>query len=229
VFYGRLLGLQRDGYRTLGGTTLSGSVERGLGSLRPWASSLLSSLSAIGPAMLAEEATRMVEAGAPAVDQMLVDWWRAPSDDQFLPKVVLQPYAQRLAERAIQPSGRETPRGEHFCPRCGGSPQLSILQGHVDGGRVLQCATCFTTWPFPRVRCAYCGDQNEHRLSYFHSPAFDHLRLDTCSVCRHYLKTVDLRRLGTAVPLVDEVAGAPLDTWARDNGYEKIELNLVGL
>ena len=34
---------------------------------------------------------------------------------------------------------------------------------------------------------------------------------------------------GVAVPLVDEVAGAPLDVWASDHGYVKIELNLVGL
>jgi len=32
-----------------------------------------------------------------------------------------------------------------------------------------------------------------------------------------------------ALVIRDRVAGAPLDTWARDNGYEKIELNLVGL
>jgi formate dehydrogenase maturation protein FdhE len=43
------------------------------------------------------------------------------------------------------------------------------------------------------------------------------------------LKTIDLGRLGLAVPLVDEVAGATLDVWARSHGYEKIELNLVGL
>ena len=45
----------------------------------------------------------------------------------------------------------------------------------------------------------------------------------------HYLKTVDLTRQGNAVPLVDEVAGAPLDLWAREHGYHKIELNLIGL
>jgi hypothetical protein len=31
------------------------------------------------------------------------------------------------------------------------------------------------------------------------------------------------------VPLVDEVAAAPLDLWASERGYVKIELNLVGL
>jgi len=50
-----------------------------------------------------------------------------------------------------------------------------------------------------------------------------------CDTCGHYLKGVDLTRLGVAVPIVDEVAGAPLDAWAREHGYEKIELNLVGL
>ena len=31
------------------------------------------------------------------------------------------------------------------------------------------------------------------------------------------------------MPLVDEVAGAPLDAWATEHGFVKIELNLVGL
>jgi hypothetical protein len=29
--------------------------------------------------------------------------------------------------------------------------------------------------------------------------------------------------------LVDEIAAAPLDAWAREHDYHKIELNLVGL
>jgi formate dehydrogenase maturation protein FdhE len=29
--------------------------------------------------------------------------------------------------------------------------------------------------------------------------------------------------------VVDEVAAAALDVWAREHGYAKIELNLVGL
>jgi formate dehydrogenase maturation protein FdhE len=31
------------------------------------------------------------------------------------------------------------------------------------------------------------------------------------------------------MPLVDEVAAAPLDLWAREHDYIKIEMNLVGL
>ena len=87
--------------------------------------------------------------------------------------------------------------------------------------------------PGPRVENEVeghsCGEEDERRLGYFHTAAFDHLRLDTCDTCRRYLKTVDLTRLGLAVPLVDEAAGASLDLWAREREYEKIELNLLGL
>ncbi|HKQ53166.1 MAG TPA: formate dehydrogenase accessory protein FdhE, partial [Pyrinomonadaceae bacterium] len=86
-----------------------------------------------------------------------------------------------------------------------------------------------TSWLFRRVLCANCGEEGPAKLGYFHSPEFDHVRVEACDTCKHYIKGVDLTRLGLAVPLVDEVAAAPLDLWAREHGYTKIELNLVGL
>jgi formate dehydrogenase maturation protein FdhE len=59
--------------------------------------------------------------------------------------------------------------------------------------------------------------------------AHDHIHVDTCDSCQRYLKSVDLSVLDSAVPVVDEVAAAGLDAWARDHGYAKIELNLVEL
>ena len=111
---------------------------------------------------------------------------------------------------------------------------MSILEAaaatSVDGStRQLLCATCLTTWPFRRVVCPSCGEEDERKLAYYHSPVMAHVRVDACDSCRRYLKTIDLGRLGLAVPLVDEVAGASLDVWAREHGYEKIELNLLGL
>jgi formate dehydrogenase maturation protein FdhE len=66
-------------------------------------------------------------------------------------------------------------------------------------------------------------------LGYFKPAAYAHLRIEACDSCRHYVKSVDLTRLRFADPLVDEVASAPLDAWARDHGYSKTELNLIGL
>jgi hypothetical protein len=231
--YGRLLGLQRDCYETLrrGSDRLTGSLDRDLLAVRASAMPILTAVATIGPPRLAEEAHRMLDGGGPAVDATLLSGWHG-NDRQFFPKLILQPYAQHLAASGIRAATRDLPAARHACPFCGDLPQLSILQsagGDEGSGRLLLCATCFTTWPFRRVLCAQCGEEEERRLSYFHSPAFDHLRVDACDTCGRYLKTVDLTRLGIAVPVVDEVAGAPLDLWALERGYQKIELNLVGL
>ena len=50
-----------------------------------------------------------------------------------------------------------------------------------------------------------------------------------CDTCKHYLKAVDLTVTGLAVPLVDEVAAAPLDIWAVQQGYAKTVPNLMGM
>jgi transposase len=34
---------------------------------------------------------------------------------------------------------------------------------------------------------------------------------------------------GLAVPVVDELAALPLDLWARENGYQKLQMNAVGM
>ena len=231
--YGQLLAFQRDCYETLRQCAhFTGSLESDLGAVRPCVAPMLSALRAIGPPRLAEEADRILAGGATAIDAMLLNGWRSPARQRFFPKIALQPYAQYLAAIDLRPSDRDMRRGKYSCAFCGGAPQLSFLesQGAADGGsRQLMCATCFTAWPLARVRCAHCGEEDERRLCYYHSPAFDHLRVDACDTCKHYLKTVDLTRMGIAVPVVDEVAGATLDLWAVDHGYQKIELNLMGL
>ncbi len=97
------------------------------------------------------------------------------------------------------------------------------------GGRSLLCCLCLSAWPFRRVVCANCGEERPAQLAYFSAPEYDHVRIEACDNCGHYSKGIDLTRLGLAVPLVDEVAAAPLDLWARAQGYTKIELNLIGL
>lgn len=232
--YGQLLALQRTCAGTIGrrADRLTGSLDRDLPAVRGAVAPMLAAVAAQGPPRLAEEAGRLVERGEAAIDAVLLEGWHAPSSDQFFAKVALQPYAQHLAAIGVRPIDRDRCPGTHVCPFCGGAPQLSILQSAGDadgGGRQLQCATCFTAWPLRRVLCAHCGEEDERRLGYYHTAAFDHLRVDACDTCRHYLKTVDLTRLGLAVPVVDEVAGAPLDLWAIEQGYQKIELNLIGL
>jgi FdhE protein len=56
-----------------------------------------------------------------------------------------------------------------------------------------------------------------------------HVRLEECGTCRRYLKTVDLRRRGDAVPVVEELATIELDLWAREKGLTKLHTNVFGL
>lgn len=238
VFYARLLRNQKAVSDALHARRPSGSLDRDLTLMREPISRLLRDVAANGPEALANQARTL---DLESLRTSVLAHWREPSDRQFFPKAILQPYAHWLAESGVapidrvpMPPGGASPPTSNRCPFCGGAPQLSILDPlsatSGDGsGRRLLCATCLSTWPFGRVLCAQCGEEDEHKLGYFHSPDYDHLRIDACESCRHYLKTVDLGRFGLAVPLVDEVAGASLDIWARDHGYEKIELNLVGL
>jgi formate dehydrogenase accessory protein FdhE len=211
----------------------SGNLDSDLPKLQPHLPSVLRAVANAAPESLAIEARLLIDAGS-GLERALLAFWRAPSDRQFFAKAIVQPYAQWLAESGVAPAGRDVPQDGTRCPFCGGAPQLSMFRGAGDAalegaGRSLQCATCLTSWPFRRVLCPHCGEEDERKLGYFHTPAFDHVRVEACDTCRHYLKGIDLTRLGIAVPLVDEVASAPLDAWAAEHGYVKIELNLVGL
>src|ERR1041385_2287784 len=236
TFYAQLLRAQRDVYEFLRSRRdwlPSGDLESDLPVVQSSMTRLLECVAQHGPASLASEAQARI-AGEPAIiaDELL-DYWRSPADTQFFAKSLLQPYAHWMVETKTTPAGRELAGGERTCPFCGGKPQLSYLlakeSGSESGNRDLLCSNCLFAWEFRRGVCANCGEERPAKLSYFHSPEFDHIRSEACDSCKHYLKGIDLTRLGHAVPLVDEVYSAPLDLWAREHGYKKIELNLVGL
>jgi formate dehydrogenase accessory protein FdhE len=235
TFYAKLLRAQKEIYESLRsrkGWLPTGVLEDDLQIVRTLMPDLLRVIEANGPDPLAREARALLRDGD-EIDGMLLEQWRSPSDVQFFPKAFLQPYARWLAESGGRPLDRVFERHESRCPFCGGQPQLSFLQtreaSSESGNRDLICATCLTVWPFRRVVCAHCGEERPTRLGYFHTPEYDHVRVEACDTCKHYIKGVDLTRLGFAVPLVDEVAAAPLDIWAHEHGYTKMELNLVGL
>jgi len=236
AFYVQLLRAQKDVYesfRTRKDWLPSGDLERDLPVVMSSVTGVLECVARHGPEALTSEA-QMLLAGQPHnLAHMLLDYWRSPSDTQFFAKSILQPYARWLAETSAVPVVRELAVCERTCPFFGVSPQLIYLvskeSSAESGVRDLLCATCLSTWEFRRVVCANCGEERPAKLSYFHSPVFDHIRIDACDSCQHYLKAIDLTRLGHAVPLVDEIYAVPLDLWAREHGYTKIELNLVGL
>ena len=236
TFYGKLLKAQQAVYENLRSRRdwlPSGVLEEDSAAVRETIPALLRAVEESGPPALVEEARALSRASESEIDGMLLEQWRAPSDVRFFEKALLQPYARWLAESGARPVDRDLERRPYRCPFCAGKPQVSSLQtleaGAEAGGRSLTCSACLTAWPFRRVVCANCGEERPTQLGYYESPEYAHIRIEACDTCRHYIKGVDLTRLGLAVPLVDEVAAAALDLWARDHGYTKIELNLVGL
>ncbi len=233
-FYQHLLPAQAQVYQYCATQipSLSGDLERDLPMLQPAFASILWAVEAAGPPPLIEQAQTLKSASTEDVDRMLLNYWNDPSDTDFFAKAFLQPYGQFMSSVPGLTNANAT-SSERRCPFCGGKPQLSVLQnkeaGAESGNRDLMCAKCLSIWPFRRLVCAHCGEEHPSKLAYFQTPTQDHVRIEACDTCKRYLKGVDLTRLGTAQPLVDEVAAAPLDLWATEHGYTKIELNLVGL
>ncbi|GEM_PF-767208 len=120
---------------------------------------------------------------------------------------------------------------KNVCPVCGSKPSVSFLMdtSEWEGVRFLRCSLCLTDWLYERTKCTVCGNNEDDKLSYYTSEEVKHVELQVCNLCNHYIKNVDMRKDGLAVPDVDDVATVALDLWAGEQGYLKVERNLLGL
>ncbi|MCI0391288.1 MAG: formate dehydrogenase accessory protein FdhE [Acidobacteria bacterium] len=170
--------------------------------------------------------------------ERLADTQMPPADSKLMESLTTEIEALNIA------------RPHRNCPFCGRKPQLTALSnetdipdlsgpdlsgpdlsgGSVDGGRrFLICGDCLTAWPFQRVACVNCLEENPFKLSYYRAEAMPDIRVECCDTCRRYIKTIDLTRNNRCVPTVDELAAIPLDLWAREQKYHKIQPNLAGM
>lgn len=190
---------------------------------------LLALVRATGPALLADHASEHLRDES-AREQLLVACWQgdAPHDEgRFFARVLLQPYAERLAASAGEFS---LTGSELLCPFCSARPGLAVLRGEGDGAkRSLMCSVCATEWQFRRVLCPGCGATDKDKLPVYVAEGFDHVRVEACDTCRTYIKAVDLSQNGHAVPVVDEIATVALNIWAEEQDYAKLEPNLLGM
>jgi Protein involved in formate dehydrogenase formation len=147
-----------------------------------------------------------------------------PSGDaeQFFWRIVKQPYAEYF-----QKPGEA---GSSKCPSCGSKPVVGVLRSEGDGAkRALICSLCGSEWPYRRLICPNCGEEDKEKLPIFVAAQIAHVRVEACDTCRTYLKSVDLTKDGFAVPVVDEIATVALNLWADEQGYTKIETNVLGM
>jgi formate dehydrogenase maturation protein FdhE len=154
------------------------------------------------------------------------DWRDATYSDRLLAWIFLQPYAEYLADYREIAIVDGTPS---TCPLCGGKPIVGVLRSEGDGAKKsLICMFCAHEWAFRRIYCPACGEEREPQMAFYSAPEIAHVRVDVCDTCHTYLKSIDLTKTGLAVPVVDELATTPLDLWAREHGYEKLQINLLG-
>ena len=192
--------------------------------------SLLSLAEAHGPKPLAELSRELRAQGRDAWSDLLHAGWTAHSASDaagLLAQAYLQPYAELLRSRAqLHP----TATSYALCPFCNRKPALGVLRQMGDGGaRSMVCSFCLAEWEFRRIVCPGCGEENDKKLDVFTATDFDYIRVECCDSCKTYIKTIDLTKNGHAEPLVDELASAPLDLWAREHGYAKLQANLLGM
>jgi FdhE protein len=196
--------------------TISGRL-RTVADLEEFLPSLLDVVAGTGPALLARAARELDRGQARAIVEA---YWerRAPGSPlDFFARALLQPYAAAL------PADQE-------CPWCRQPPQVGCLHPRGEGLALeIVCSLCLRRRPFPRGRCPGCDESSEARLPSFCAPEFSHLGLQACDTCRAYLPLVDLARDPRAIPEVDELAGLPLDIWAAEQGYHKLQPNLAGI
>jgi FdhE protein len=113
---------------------------------------------------------------------------------------------------------------EGYCPICGGWPHLAEQRG-LERARRLRCARCGGDWAQPGIRCPYCGVVgHEARAALVSEQDGEARKIETCSACRGYLKSVSTLRAwaGDEVALTD-LATVDLDLVALEREYERPE------
>jgi FdhE protein len=152
----------------------------------------------------------------------------SPTDSQeFLVLAFFQPYAELArAQASLQLEGYTS----LLCPFCSRKPAVAILRPQGDGGRrSLLCGVCLTEWEFRRLICAGCGEEDYAKLPVYTAAELPYVRVECCDTCQTYIKCIDLTKNGLAEPLIDELASVPLNLWAQEHGYAKLQPNLLGM
>jgi FdhE protein len=136
----------------------------------------------------------------------------------FVLEVPLKTALERAAE-SVDPEA-VTEWKEATCPVCGSRAGMDELAGE-EGNRFLCCSICSFRWPFPRLKCPYCGNQDPETLSCFlagEGPT----RVSVCRKCSRYIKTRDSRKGNAGVPLeAEDLTTLHLDLLAGKEGFER--------
>jgi formate dehydrogenase accessory protein FdhE len=213
------------------GQPLSGSLEADADRLLGAIGSVLRYAAEEGPEGLAAQAhARQADLPATARTRLVVAWaGDLPASEDYLSRAILRPYAETLRQAGRAPD--RIHRGGR-CPFCGGPPWIGARRdaGEMEGARrLLGCSLCGLEWPFQRIVCPSCFEEDPYRLPVFQSEPHPTVRIEACETCRRYVKSIDLSEDARPIPEVDDLVSLSMDLWAVEQGWTRIEPGLAGL
>ncbi|HEY2907869.1 MAG TPA: formate dehydrogenase accessory protein FdhE [Vicinamibacterales bacterium] len=106
-----------------------------------------------------------------------------------------------------------------YCPTCGSWPALAEVVG---GHRILRCSFCSMAWELKTYACIYCEESGESFVTAAPDDERKDRRVEVCSACGSYLKTVDLPEL-SPFPLlaIADLETMDLDVAAMEHHYQR--------
>lgn len=108
---------------------------------------------------------------------------------------------------------------EGYCPICGREPKIGELK-EEEGRRYLFCNQCGYEWTFVRIKCPFCGNEEQQSLAFFTIEGDERYRVDVCNECKRYIKIIDFRETKQEANLdVEDIATLHLDMLAYEEGY----------
>jgi FdhE protein len=159
-----------------------------------------------------------------AIRQGAVHRGFAPDLVWLVAELAVSPYAHALQRQLFDPaadaSAAALDRWEHgYCPACGSWPAIAEV---VAGHRILRCSFCAAGWELSSYACIYCSEGGEPFITAAPDEERKDRRVEVCSACGGYLKTVDVAEL-SPFPLlaIADLETMDLDVAAMDRGYAR--------
>ncbi len=103
---------------------------------------------------------------------------------------LIKPYFKAIAK--IEKDRIKIEKKDNFCPFCKTKPNIAYIQKDT-GKRFLICPLCGTSWEFARIKCPFCGNEDQRYLGFFIINDDYKFRVDYCKKCKGYIKTLNMK------------------------------------
>jgi FdhE protein len=155
----------------------------------------------------------------------------APDLVWLLAELAVSPFVHVLQRSLFGHTGNDLQQAldawnRGYCPACGSWPALAEVVG---GHRTLRCSFCSSAWELTTYACIYCEESGEKFVTAAPNEERKDRRLEVCSTCGGYLKTIDLAEL-SPFPLlsISDIETTDLDVAAMEHGYQRPALKEFG-